>query len=82
MHAVKWRKPAVGHTIVVVTVCAAAVLALSSMAASAQDATYIKDPRAAMPGSKMAIADIKDEKDVADLAAYISNFDAMGKPTK
>jgi cytochrome c len=29
-------------------------------------ANYVKDPRTAMPGNKMAFAGIKDEKDVAD----------------
>lgn len=42
-------------------------------------ANYIKDPRAAMPGNKMAFAGIKDEKDVADLTAYLLKFDAAGK---
>ena len=42
-------------------------------------ANYIKDPRAAMPGNKMAFGGIKDEKEVADLTAYIRKFDAAGK---
>jgi cytochrome c len=42
-------------------------------------ANYIKDPRAAMPGNKMAFAGIKDEKDVADLTAFLLKFDAAGK---
>jgi cytochrome c len=42
-------------------------------------ANYIKDPRTAMPGNKMAFAGIKDEKDVADLTAYLLKFDAAGK---
>jgi cytochrome c len=45
-------------------------------------ATYIKDPRAAMPGNKMAFAGIKDEKDVADLTAYLKQFDKDGKVVK
>ncbi len=40
---------------------------------------YIKDPRAAMPGNKMAFAGIKDEEDVKDLTAYLKQFDATGK---
>jgi cytochrome c len=42
-------------------------------------ATYIQDPRAAMPGNKMAFAGLKDEKDVADLIAFLQQFDAAGK---
>lgn len=42
-------------------------------------ANYIKDPRAAMPGNKMAFAGIKDEEDVKDLTAYLKQFDATGK---
>jgi cytochrome c len=45
-------------------------------------ATYIKDPRAAMPGNKMAFAGVKDEKDVADLTAYLKQFDKDGKVVK
>lgn len=40
---------------------------------------YIKDPRAAMPGNKMAFAGVKDEKDAADLFAYLEQFGADGK---
>ncbi len=40
---------------------------------------YIKDPRAAMPGNKMAFAGLKDEKDAADLFAYLEQFSADGK---
>ena len=32
--------------------------------------TYIKDPRAAMPGNKMAFVGIQDVQDLADLMAY------------
>jgi cytochrome c len=35
---------------------------------------YIKDPRAAMPGNKMAYAGLKDEKKIADLVAYLKTF--------
>ncbi len=45
-------------------------------------AKYIVDPKAAMPGNKMAFAGIKDEKDVADLIAYLKTFDADGKQSK
>lgn len=40
---------------------------------------YIKDPKAAMPGNKMAFAGVKDEQDAKDLLAYISQFGADGK---
>lgn len=42
-------------------------------------AKYIADPRAAMPGNKMAFAGLKDEKDVKDLTAFLKQFDADGK---
>ncbi|MDX2201221.1 MAG: cytochrome c family protein [Hyphomicrobiaceae bacterium] len=40
---------------------------------------YIKDPKAAMPGNKMAFAGIKDEQDAADLFAYLAQFGPDGK---
>lgn len=40
---------------------------------------YIKDPKAFMPGNKMAFAGVKDEQDAADLYAYLSQFGADGK---
>ena len=40
---------------------------------------YIKDPKAKIPGTKMAFAGIKNEKEVNDLWAFISQFDADGK---
>jgi len=42
-------------------------------------ANYIKDPRAAMPGNKMAFAGIKDEQDIKDLTAFLKQYDATGK---
>ncbi|MGD9804775.1 MAG: cytochrome c family protein [Hyphomicrobiaceae bacterium] len=42
-------------------------------------ANYIKDPRAAMPGTKMAFAGIKDPEDVKDLLAFLKQYDANGK---
>jgi len=36
---------------------------------------YIKDPRAKVPGTKMIFADIKNEKELGDLWAYVSQFD-------
>lgn len=43
-------------------------------------AVYIKDPKAAMPGNKMAYAGLKDDKRIADLIAYLKTFGADGKP--
>ena len=40
---------------------------------------YIKDPKAKVPGTKMFFAGIKNEKEVNDLWAYVSQFDASGK---
>ena len=40
---------------------------------------YIKDPKAKIPGTKMAFAGIKNEKEANDLWAFISQFDADGK---
>jgi cytochrome c len=40
---------------------------------------YIVDPKAFMPGNKMAFAGVKDEKDVADLLAFLKQYDAEGK---
>jgi len=42
-------------------------------------AKYIKDPRAAMPGNKMAFAGLKDDRDIADLIAFLKQYDAAGK---
>lgn len=40
---------------------------------------YIKDPKAKIPGTKMVYAGLKDEKRIADLIAYLKQFDASGK---
>jgi len=40
---------------------------------------YIKDPKAKIPGTKMAFAGIKNEKEAQDLWVYISQFDKDGK---
>lgn len=42
-------------------------------------AEYIKDPKAKIPGTKMIYAGLKDEKRIADLTAYLKQFDASGK---
>jgi cytochrome c len=39
---------------------------------------YIKDPRGKIPGTKMFFPGIKDEKKIADLWAYVSQFKADG----
>ena len=36
---------------------------------------YIKDPKAKVPGTKMAFAGIKDEQKIKDLIAYPHTFD-------
>ena len=43
---------------------------------------YIKDPRGKVPGTKMTFAGIKNEQDVSDLWAYVSQFDAEGNVKK
>src|SRR5919205_312728 len=40
---------------------------------------YIKDPKAKIPGTKMAFAGLKDEQRVTDLVAYLKQFDKTGK---
>jgi cytochrome c len=40
---------------------------------------YIKDPKAKIPGTKMAFAGIKNETEAQSLWAYISQFDKDGK---
>jgi len=42
---------------------------------------YIQNPMAKVPGTKMAFAGIKNEKEIADLTAYLQQFDASGKKT-
>jgi len=39
---------------------------------------YIKDPKAKVPGTKMFFAGIKNEKEVNNLWAYVSQFDKDG----
>jgi cytochrome c len=45
----------------------------------AQFKEYIRDPRAKVPGTKMIFAGIKNDKDVSDLWAYVSQYDKDGK---
>jgi cytochrome c len=40
---------------------------------------YIKDPRAKIPGTKMIFPGIKNEKETADLWAYLKQFGPDGK---
>src|SRR5882762_212895 len=40
---------------------------------------YNKDPKAKIPGTKMAFAGIKNEKEANDLWAFISQYDKDGK---
>jgi cytochrome c len=42
-------------------------------------AEYIKDPKAKVPGTKMAFAGIKNEQEVKDLTAFLQQFGADGK---
>ena len=39
---------------------------------------YIQNPMAKMPGTKMAFAGIRNEKEIADLWAYLKQFKADG----
>lgn len=41
-------------------------------------ATYIKDPRGVMPGTKMVYAGLKDEQRIKDLTAFLKQFKADG----
>jgi cytochrome c len=45
-------------------------------------AHYIKDPKAAMPGTKMGFAGINDEDDIRNLIAYLRTFGADGRQAK
>lgn len=42
-------------------------------------AKYIADPKAFMPGNKMAFPGIKDPEDIKDLTAFLKQYDATGK---
>lgn len=42
-------------------------------------ATYIRDPRGTVPGTKMTFAGLKSDRDIADLVAYLRRFGADGK---
>jgi cytochrome c len=40
---------------------------------------YIKDPRTKIPGTKMIFAGIKNEREAADLWAFVAQYDKDGK---
>jgi len=40
---------------------------------------YIKDPKAKIPGTKMAFPGLKNPKQVDDVVAYLKQFDSTGK---
>src|SRR6266536_2298402 len=40
---------------------------------------YIKDPKAKIPGTKMAFPGLKDPKQIDDVVAYLKQFDSTGK---
>jgi cytochrome c len=42
-------------------------------------AEYIKDPKAKIPGTKMAFAGIKNEQEIKDLTAFLKQFAKDGK---
>lgn len=39
---------------------------------------YITDPKAMIPGTKMTFAGLKNQQQIADLWAYVKQFDASG----
>ena len=41
--------------------------------------TYIKDPKAKIPATKMIFAGIKNEKEANDLWAFLAQYDKDGK---
>jgi cytochrome c len=44
-------------------------------------AEYIQNPRAKIPGTKMIYAGLKDQKRIADLTAFLKQYDKDGKKT-
>ena len=43
-------------------------------------ANYLKNPRAAIPGTSMTFIGIKKEEEIEDLIAYLKRFGPDGKP--
>jgi len=41
-------------------------------------AAYLKNPRAAVPGTKMAFAGLQTDDEITDVIAYLKQFDAEG----
>ena len=42
---------------------------------------YIHDPKAKVPGTKMAFLGIKNEQQITDLIAFLKQYDATGQKT-
>lgn len=40
---------------------------------------YLRAPRGLVPGTKMAFAGLKDDRDIADVIAYLKQFDEEGQ---
>ncbi len=40
---------------------------------------YIRDPKARIPGTKMVFAGLKSDQQIADLLAFLKQYDASGK---
>ena len=40
---------------------------------------YIRDPKAKIPGTKMAFPGLKDPKQIDDIVAFLKQFDSTGK---
>jgi cytochrome c len=45
-------------------------------------ANYLKNPRAAIPGTSMAFPGLRKEEEIQDLIAYLRRFDPDGKLTQ
>lgn len=43
-------------------------------------ASYIKDPRGVIKGTKMVFAGIKNEQEIKDLTVYLQSFGVDGRP--
>ncbi len=43
---------------------------------------YLHDPRGVVPGTKMTFAGLKKDEDVANVIAYLAQFDADGQPAQ